>query len=998
MRFLKTVFQLGLVLCFATCFTTLTFAQSSNSGDIRGTVTDSSGALLPDTKVSVKNVDTGVTNEFTTNSDGLYDTVSTVPGHYLITFTKAGFQQVVRGPLTLGATIITIDGHLDVGNVSQQVIVTGEAPLLQTENGEQSTTLEPEALVELPQVGQDWQNFVITLPGTSGYSTLPSGVANPGIGAAVNGNLRYYNNYATDGVAITMPHSGNAATAVLETLTEVKIDTSTFSAQYGIGGAVFNQITKSGTNTWHGALYEYFQNDALNARSYFSAPNKAIPFLRYNNFGGAVSGPVLKNKLFVYFNLDQRSKHSQNFGFETLPTLAERTGDFSAILGGPALDAKGSQQINPCTGQPILQNQIFDQSTLTTVNGKPCRQPFPGNKITNLDPVANALQAYYPTPTYNTLSNNYYYLAAEINSAQKLFGRMDYDLNEKHHITGTAVEQNTNNPSIGEYPCPVGCQLENITFDSTRISDVWTISHRVVNQANFGFTREGNWYIPETLGLGIPAKIGLQYAKADLLPQTSVSGGIGTCCDGLSPNINAIFVQNVFQPSDIATLIVGKHILNFGGEVEINQANVTPWGNVQAGQFTFTGIYTQATPSSVGSGFGYADFLLGEVQAWSANNSPLDGGRQKNPQVFIQDDIKLTGTLTVNLGLRYQIESGWKEVHNRIGTFDPNLNNTVSNSLGAMWFPGTGSRNSLQANVYDIFLPRVGFAWSALNHAVVRGGFGIYSYEWSLDNYGSDLGIGASNYGSAADRTSGVTPLVSLSGSGSTLPYLLASSPAATSSTAYNGQSVHYTKYHTPDAKIAQWTFGIEDQLAGGVVGKVVYVGSHAMNVSFPTDINQVPESKLGPNDNPPGRPFPQFGSISGDTYNSITNYDSLQATAAKQFVSGWSFNVNYTFAKFLSDQDSAGWGGEAGPQTFQNGYVPSLNYAPSNMDIKHALKASGVYALPFGRGKRFLNANSIVDSVIGGWRLSGIYVAQTGNPFTISYGGTNLSYAQAGV
>src|SRR5260370_18193403 len=202
----------------------------------------------------------------------------------------------------------------------------------------------------------------------------------------------------------------------------------------------------------------------------------------------------------------------------------------------------------------------------------------------------------------------------------------------------------------------------------------------------------------------------------------------GANFNGLYASTNAIYVENSFEPSDVVTLIRGKHILHFGGELLAYQDNSTPWGNVQSGEFNFNGSYTTYSPSGTpGTGFAYADFLLGQVHSWRANNQPEAGGRQKSPQFFVQDHIKLRPNLTVNLGLRYQIQGGWSEVHNQQGTFDPTIMNPATGTLGAMWFAGQNSRNQLQAPIYDIFLPRVGVAWSPRSNTTVRGGIWLYS-------------------------------------------------------------------------------------------------------------------------------------------------------------------------------------------------------------------------------------------------------------------------------
>jgi hypothetical protein len=241
------IFRLSLAVCLALSTASMALAQNTNSGEIRGTVTDPTGAVLPGAAVAILNVDTGSTREVTANQDGIYDAVSLLPGTYKLTFSAKGFNDLVRDGITLQVQTLTLNAQLSVGTAQQQVEVTGEAPLLKTETAEQSTTLDAKTLINLPNVGQDWGNYTKTLPGAAGSGT----------GVAVNGNLPFYANFLADGASTTLPHSANTDTSILETMSELQIQTSTYSAQYGIGGAAFNQISKSGSNDFHGALYEY---------------------------------------------------------------------------------------------------------------------------------------------------------------------------------------------------------------------------------------------------------------------------------------------------------------------------------------------------------------------------------------------------------------------------------------------------------------------------------------------------------------------------------------------------------------------------------------------------------------------------------------------------------------------------------------------------------------------------------------------------------------------
>jgi len=296
------------------------FGQSTGSGDIRGSVTDPTGALIPGVTVTVVNVDTGVSKSYTTNDAGLYDTNSIVTGSYTVTFSKGGFEKLVRGPVTLQVGFTTVNGELKIGAETQEVTVTSDVTLLKTESSEQSTTLEAKSMEQLPQVaggsGVSWENFMILLPGATGTPNGSQGSSNPGQEVAINGNLPY-SNILADGASTTLSHSQNANPAVFETVSELQVNTSSFSAQYGVGGAIFNQVSKGGTSQFHGSVYDYFQNDALTAHSQFQTGK--IPFLRFNNFGFSVGGPILKKKMFFFFDYDQSSTTATTAARVTFP-------------------------------------------------------------------------------------------------------------------------------------------------------------------------------------------------------------------------------------------------------------------------------------------------------------------------------------------------------------------------------------------------------------------------------------------------------------------------------------------------------------------------------------------------------------------------------------------------------------------------------------------------------------------------------------------------------
>jgi Carboxypeptidase regulatory-like domain len=940
------------------------WAQNTNSGDIRGEVTDSTGAVVPDVDITVLDTEKGVAKIFKTNSSGLFDTGSLVTGTYKITFTKAGFSPYVRSSVTLEVGTITINGEMRVGSVAQEIIVNTDVPLIKTETGEQSTTLVAKEMQNLPNQGQDWENFVKLIPGATGTTSYTGAT---GQALSVNGNLPY-NAVLNDGSSSALSHSGNADVSVFETLQEVQVSTSAFSAQYGIGGAVFNQISKGGTNKWHGSLYEYAQNDFFNARSYFQ---KSAPYTRFHNFGGAVSGPVIHDKAFFYFNYDQVINLSASTGTITVPTDAMRNGDFSALA--PIYDPSTTSSAVGTDGKTYIK-----------------RTQFSLNKIINIDPVAAKIQAFYPhanvpgTTSASTgiTSNNYYYSYRGSQPFKKYFGRFDYDVSPTNRITASVTKRD--NPAV--YPssigCPINCYLGDVDSYNSQITDVWNISNRTINELRMGYTNQLNFFATYTAGKGFPATLGLQFSHADIFPTVNVSS-----YQGLSPGTTAVYKEHNFDPSEVVTMIRGHHALHFGGEYLIFQDNSTAWGNVNGATTGFTGTYTQCTycvqTKQVGaSGNAYADFLLGDIQNWSAGVTPEFAGRQKAPQVFVQDDWKIRPNITLNLGLRYQIMEGWSDAKNNQRIFDPLVVNSATGTLGAMWYEANGDhgRHQLQNNVYNTFLPRVGIAWQIRPDMVVRGGYGLYAYLWSLDTYGSGEGSAFGASGSLSDTTNGFTPLGSLSGANPQFPYVSTSKL----NSAFNGQGVSYNQQQTPVAKIQQYNLTVEKQIGGNMAASIAYVGSRSMNLNFNVDIDQVPQGQLALVDQQ-FRPYPQFNGVTGSTNNSIANYNSLQLTFQRRLTNNFSIASSYVWSKFLDEYDSSAWGSRGGTQTYQNAYDPHANYGPSNFDVRDAFKGNAIVLLPFGYGRQFLNKNKLVDEAVGGWQVATDYVLQTGNPITVT-------------
>ena len=963
-------------------FASVAFGQATNSADVTGTVTDASGAVIPRATITVQNLDKATQHVVTTDGAGIYDTGPLVPDdRYTITFTKEGFGSLQRGPMTLRIGVIGMNVQLNVGPTTQQVVVNESAPLLETTTSEQSTTLPSETLQVLPQTGApDWQGFLVLLPGVNGTPQNGNSAGNPGMGGvAANGSLPF-STALLDGASTSSPMSNNVLfTPIFEAIGEVKVSDSMFSAQYGIGGMLFMQISKGGTNQFHGEVYDFLRNSSFNAASYAFGKGVVSP-LHYNGLGFNVGGPILKNRLYFFFGLERPINHGAPASqtFITVPTDAMRNGDF--------------------TGLPT----IYDPTTQTVVNGVVTRQSFAaeygnGNKIpaSMLDAVAKNIQALYPEPIsgLGTVSNgitlnNYAYLIPTITPSGKYFGRFDAAVTKSNTITGSSAWNYQTNQSVTPV-CPINCAPVDTFSTNNQISDVWTINSRLVNEARLGFMGEYDTWTPETYQQGWPAKLGLKFSKADIFPNIAITNYYG-----LASGTHSQYKENLFDISDVVTFIKGRHVFHAGGELLIERADSTIFGNITSAALSFTGAYSAG--SNTGSlatttGTPYADFLLGYSKSWSAGTTPEYGGRLKSPAFFIQDDLKLTPKLTLNLGLRYFGTTGWSEIHGNQRGFDPTIINPATSAPGAMWYAFThvNGRTALQASQFNNWLPRVGAAYQIGTQTILRGGFGMYTFPWNTDTYGNGQGAAFGTSGNEADSTNNVSPVVILSSDGNTnyqgakgasINSLFLTAPSAPES--YNGQAVGFSQYHQSVPGLMQWNLSIQQQVSANMVVDIAYVGSRGSNLPYLTDRNQVPQALLGPNDST-SRPYPEFQSVTGVNVVGISNYNSLQAQFSRRMSKGLSFNFNYTWAHMLDDQDSSGWGSKQGNQPYQNAFVPSANYGASNFDIRNAFKWQAVYQLPFGVGRPFLNQAGLVDHVLGGWLLSGTWVSQTGNPFT---------------
>ncbi len=932
-------------------------AQNINAGEIRGVVTDSTGAAVPNAAVSLTNTETGVVTKVTTDASGVYDVPQLTPGSYTVAVGAASFKTYVESNVLLRTAPIQVNAVLQIGSVGEQVTVNADNQAeLQTEDSESNLTLDATTVTSLPNVGNTWFNETVLIPGVNGGGSQNQN----GAGIGINGAESYQENFLLNGGIETFIGSQNPDWIIEPTdfIQETQFETHNFNATTGGGLAVLNIITKNGTNKWHGSFWDYNNNATFAARNYFN--NGSVPPSSQNTFGMTASGPIKKDRLFFFAGYQRQILNAGQTGIGSVPTAAMKAGNFTGL------------------------GTIFDPATTTTVGGVTTRQPFANDTIPagRISQQAANWQQFFPNPNYGAAGatvNNYQYSEQVHDVTDWYTGKIDYNLNSKNHLNGSGVYGDVTfpNPSLLN---PIGEFAEHGHEFATTVSETWTPSSTLVNEARFSVVRFFGYWDSGDYGQGYASKIGIPGTFVDAWPSLNVTGGYSYGA-GLQANIS----ENEFVPSDVVTWVKGKHILKFGGEFDAGQVNGN-FSGFSDGNFNFNGDSTR-DPQGTSNGVGYADFLLGDVSSWSISITPEAGGRLKTPMFFAQDDYKVQPNLIFNLGLRFEIQPGWGEAQDRQGDFDPNLLNPATGTLGAVWFAkganGVNGRTKIEQTSY-IPQPRVGFSWQPKPNWTVRAGYGIYAELLGQNTYDGDEVLGISGTNSLTE-TDSLTPVFNLA-QGSPQPIFTTVSDLTPST--LNGQSVGYTPYNTKVPTIQEFQLDTQKEFAQGIIADVAYVGTVGRHIALSADWNQVPASALfnftGSNSLAAFRPFPQFSSLPTTLGGGVTSYNALQARLQKQFARGWQFSTAFTYSHTLDEGTGSGNGGAgAKGDVWQNTYNLKADYGNSLLDQRLSFNGDVIYDLPFGQGKMFLNQGGVVNSVLGGWRLSGLWQLHTGVPFT---------------
>lgn len=1019
-------FVLIVALCLA-CGATA-WAQR-DTGSIVGTVKDSSNALVPNAKVTVTDVERGVNFETTTNDSGEFVATPLQVGSYTVTVERAGFKKAVSVPVKLDVQQrIAVNVKLEIGTVSESISVNTAAPLLETETSELGQVVDHQRVANLPLNGRNFAQLALLTAGTA--PSEPGARDEGGYGFSASGARSLQNNFLLDGVDnnSNLPDLLNETNYVIqpsvEALEEFKVQTNAYSAEFGRGnGAIINATIKSGTNQFHGSVYEFLRNEKLDAKNFFDPANTPIAPYKQNQFGATFGGPLIKDKTFFFVDYEGlRIRQAQTLT-STVPTSAQLTGDFSAQLDPTTqifFTPDPSQPLNQfptldCSSNPTFAGEIFDtRQTGTLVGpGNPtglCGVPFAGNQLSGLDPLASAFLKLYPGA--NAAGNGFNYVSNPVRSENRnnfdvrvdqRFSNADYAFFRFSYEDQPSVLPGPFNSTGGDGGGFFG-GVEDNAYRSFATS--WTHLFRptLINEVRLGYNRinserqQINFDKTSEQLLNFPGGFpGIPNVPGNGgLPQLTFSDVSQIGSPTFLPSHE---IQNSYSILDNVTWIHGNHSFKFGTEIRAEEFTIFQPAAAR-GTLDFGPVFTDNPGNPGTGGSGLASFLIGLSDGGSINNLHNIDYHRPVYAFYGQDDWKITPKLTLNLGLRYELFTTVKERHNQQGTFDlatdslivpRGLNVTLTPTLAAIIpIHATGTPGLISPDLNN-FAPRIGLAYQATNKMVVRAGYGIF-YGGSEAGPYSNPSMGFNppfftiqNFVNPCGQSAANPAVQDCSLASAGIPTLASGFPA-NALTDPNTPLLFSIDPHLRTPYMQQWHLSTQYELPGSTVFEITYAGSRGLKQYIYLNANQaLPD----PSPNPPPmdtrRPFPAVdGFIGWFRSGGQSNYDSLQMRAEKRFTHGLSFLASYTWAHALDISSNADLGAQNGGD-FRFYQQPNREYGNADFDIRHRLVLSYLYELPIGHGKAMLgNASGVTERVLGGWQIGGITSFSTGNWFTI--------------
>jgi hypothetical protein len=997
-------------------FSSIAMAQQGR-GTILGTITDASGSVIAGAKVSLINVDTSITVGATTNTTGFYTSPSLNPGNYQVTVEHAGFRKAVRSGLVLQVDQhAEIDIQLEVGAVGDSVNVTGEAPLVNTENASVGQVIESRSVSDLPLNGRNAFALVALAPDVhSNAGPNQSGFADRGTSLAdwsINGGPNAANNLLVDGmVASNSYYPDLNANLAVDAVQEFKVQSGSMSAEYGFTlGGVINVATKAGTNAYHGTAYEFLRNNVLDARNAFAA--KLLPF-RYNQYGLALGGPLQlpklyngKSKTFFFGNWEQFNYINNSQSITSTPIAAQRNGDFSTLF-----DATGKQI------------PIYDTATTRlNPNGSGyIRDLFANNIIppSRLDPVAKNINQFYPLPNLRptnafTNANNYLSSSALHTNMQQYTVRADHRMsdNDTFFARYTYFVNHTDN-GAGTWPDPaVRVRNDNFETRNASASETHTFSPSIVNEMKIGIARQYFPFQAASYGGNWPQKLGLPSNVPNFVIP-SISNGYS----GFNTGTVGIRGALTWDVADTVTIVRGAHSIKIGAEYRLLFGNNFQTSN-PSGSFNFASGLTGNPQAQSGTGSTYADFMLGAVAGGSVGTFIGESEKGVSWTGFVQDDWRVSRRLNVNLGLRYDYQQAPYERNCGTSNFNPWQTDSVSGLKGRQEYACKNYGKAFLGGGYSNFGPRLGFAYdlSGNGRTVVRGGYAIfYPSVFNITYFGNTSGFASTNTAYNAPGGNANLPAFQLSQGLPTPP--IQPLGALLGPGAFLGQGGSYDQPGQKTPMSQQWNLSFQKQLPGKWVIDATYSGNHGTHlVAGGYNLNQLDPQYLSLGtalQNPVANPYAGkvTGSLGGAT---ITKQQSLLAypyytgitvrnphlgnaiyhagllSVQKRFDQGLTLLASYTKGKLISDSVAAPINFGSIEQVTNNGYQNGLfsrrlERSVDPTDVPQRLAVSSVYELPFGAGKAFSGSGKVVNAIIGGWQAQAIMTLQKGLPVLIS-------------
>ncbi len=997
---------------------------------IVGTVDDPSGAPIKGAKVIATDTERGTVYQGETNDSGAYN-INRIPvGSYELKVTAQGFQTSVHPAFTLVLNqTARIDVQMKVGAISETVEVTSAAPILKTESTSVDTVIDANTNDRLPLATRNYIELTLLAPGsvTPNPDSFNNGdnTANGGR-PYINGNREQANNFVLDGVDNNQVSDNLVGyTPAPDAIEEFNLITQNAPAEFGnYQGGIVNATIKSGTNAFHGDLWEFFRNDKLNANKWengFNGPTAALPKdkLRWNMFGGTIGGPIVKNKLFFFFDIQyQRFDHPASTQKLGVFTAAERTGDFGDICNsGFAAGICNDRTVGSAaptgtvcnsgvapSANCLVTNQLYNPFVV----GNPA---FANNVITApIDPVAQALFAssLYPSPTSAGLLNNATYTQVQQFNNHQYDIKLDYNLSAKDRLSGRYSYANQHNPTTNSFAL-IGNGFADAPIENIGVDWSHTFSPTLLNEARFGINHVKLHNGPsfDSAAANAGTALGINGANANrpgLLFLDFNPGNAGPLTNIGNAWIEQKFQDAVIQASDAVIITHNKHLFHTGFEFWRDRINTFYTGNNGAlGQIQFNGQFTSQDPSAstrVG-GYGGADFYLGLGDEYQRGIPGGEWGQRASIfGIYLQDDWRATDRLTINLGLRYEAHTPWVEEKNRQDNFDLFTGQVIAPNCSIVNL-GTAPTTCRQgsAGLYNgtyggkDFQPRIGLAWTpgALGgKSVIRAAFSTSSY---LEGTGTNLRLPINPPFTPAE-TRAVTSTIA--------PFYTTEQgivPVGAGGDPFAGALVRVWDPHVQPAITYQWNFTWQQMLSSSMTFQAGYVGQHGTHEMVPTPYLQqrlpgeagctgpglCPSIYFGQN--------PAFQSdisqISGTASTGSSNYHALQAVLQKRYSSGLQYQVAYTFSRCRTDNSGyyGNWGAQAAPANpyYQNLYDPRADWANCYFDSKNVLSAYAVYEIPFGRGKRWgNNSNGVVNAVAGGWSINPIVSVHSGFPVAL--------------